>query len=55
MLITRCDAYDTLRSLLKPHGDFLLSLCLFEASEKMLRTWQENEEKLDGLAKVGHS
>lgn len=29
-------------------------LCFFsEASEKLLKTWQENEDKADGYMKVG--
>lgn len=28
-------------------------LCLCKASEKMLKTWQENEEKADEFTKVG--
>lgn len=30
-------------------------VCFSEASEKMLKTWQENEEKADGFTKVGCS
>lgn len=28
-------------------------VCFSEASEKLLKTWQENEEKADGFMKVG--
>lgn len=31
----------------------LLFFCTHEASEKMLKTWQENEDKADSFAKVG--
>lgn len=33
----------------------MLCLCRCEASEKLLKTWQENEEKADGFMKVGKS